>query len=598
MACIIMPLTFATTKTVRIMVSQSYQTIEGFGASDGWNAQCVGDWDDAAKVPIAKLLFSKEFDGAGDPLGIGLSRWRFNIGAGSATQGLLSNIEDPSRRADCFLQEDGTYDWSVQDGEQWFLQQAKDYGVEKMIAWVNSPPIYYTKNGRANTDNTGKYGSSNLRADSYDDYATFLTTVLDHFKSDEGIDFDLISPVNEPQYQWSEGQEGTPWRNSEIAEIARAIDASISSKQLETDIFVAEAGSYKYTCGIEGSAAHSDQMNDFFTSSSPNYIGNLAHVVKGISSHSYWVNDVQSTMRSVRANVAGEANKKGLKVYETEYSMLSEPDESHFPISSDFDRALFLGKLIHYDMSIANCVSWSYWTAMDRSRWNHGNRFLLVNVVPDNGIYGDFTQSTSGTHTADKNLWVLGNFSRFVRPDYVRLATSGTDNQNFMCTSYLSPDSSEIVSVYVNTSYRLTLDQQLELPTGLVEGSTKLYVTSLAYDLAYRGNTAMGETIAIPARSVCTTVTKLEKATAIIEKANLNVVTLFPNPLEDKSLHIDGLQGGETIYIYNMFGNLLINDGVPQNTKNYTVSCVLKAGNYIVEVEGKGAFSQHLLLVK
>lgn len=590
---------FGGNKTVLISTTIKHQTIEGFGASDGWNAQCVGDWNDASKEPIAKLLFSKELDESGNPMGIGLSRWRFNVGAGSATQGDASNIDDPSRRTDCFLQADGTYDWTKQDGERWFLQQAKSYGVEKMIAWVNSPPIYYTKNGRANTDNTSNYGSSNLKEDKYSDYATFLATVLDHFKSIEGVDFDLLSPVNEPQYKWNEKQEGTPWRNDEIANVAHSIDSALTNKNLDIDMFVAEAGSYKYTYKWEGSGSHSDQMDDFFTASSNNYIGDLDHMTQAISSHSYWVNDNEASMKSVREKVDAKAKARNLKVYQTEYSMLSIPDESHFPINSKFDRALFLAKLIHYDLAIANCVSWSYWTAIDRERWDHSNRFYLINVVPNNGIYGDFTESTSGTHTADKNLWALGNYSRFVRPGYVRLNTIGTDDSDFMGSSYLSPDSTELVSVYINTTiFPVTLDQKMTLPEGYVEGATDLYATTKTSDLQYRGETAQGETITLPGRSVCTTVTKLSKSTnlkeILLKQAKIKV---FPNPSVGDDIKIDGLKSGDNLCIYDMAGKIIYQQVINDNNATHTLPIKLNSGIYLLNSQNIKGNKEAILVV-
>ena len=41
------------------------------------------------------------------PKGIGLSLWRFNVGAGSAEQGEASQIASPWMRTECFLQADG-----------------------------------------------------------------------------------------------------------------------------------------------------------------------------------------------------------------------------------------------------------------------------------------------------------------------------------------------------------------------------------------------------------------------------------------------------------------------------------------------------------
>ena len=51
---------------------------------------------------------------------VGLSLWRFNVGAGSSEQGEASGIKEPLHRTECFLQADGRFDWSRQAGQRWF----------------------------------------------------------------------------------------------------------------------------------------------------------------------------------------------------------------------------------------------------------------------------------------------------------------------------------------------------------------------------------------------------------------------------------------------------------------------------------------------
>src|SRR5690349_13585686 len=56
------------------------QIIDNFGGSGCWFSEGIGlSWPGTAKDSIARLLFSKELDHEGRPLGIGLSAWRFNI---------------------------------------------------------------------------------------------------------------------------------------------------------------------------------------------------------------------------------------------------------------------------------------------------------------------------------------------------------------------------------------------------------------------------------------------------------------------------------------------------------------------------------------
>lgn len=107
---------------VVIHLDQPQQRIRNFGASDAWTCQFVGNWPQAKKGQVADWLFSTETDADGKPKGIGLSCWRFNIGAGSAAQ---NNISDDWRQTEGFLKNDLSYDWSRQAGQRWFMQAAK-----------------------------------------------------------------------------------------------------------------------------------------------------------------------------------------------------------------------------------------------------------------------------------------------------------------------------------------------------------------------------------------------------------------------------------------------------------------------------------------
>lgn len=90
-----------------IETDQPCQTMDYFGASDCWSMQFIGLWPQEKQNQVADWLFSTENHENGQPKGIGLSLWRFNVGAGSAEQGEVSQIASPWMRAECFLQADG-----------------------------------------------------------------------------------------------------------------------------------------------------------------------------------------------------------------------------------------------------------------------------------------------------------------------------------------------------------------------------------------------------------------------------------------------------------------------------------------------------------
>ena len=145
-----------------ILTQSPEQHIQHFGASDAWSMQFLGLWSEKQQEQIADWLFSTENDALGKPKGIGLSIWRFNLGAGSEEQGEASQIQ-PGTRTQCFLNADGTYDWSKQAGQRKFLKLAKQRGVPYFLAFCNSAPVFYTKNGLAT--NTGRGGTINLKDD-------------------------------------------------------------------------------------------------------------------------------------------------------------------------------------------------------------------------------------------------------------------------------------------------------------------------------------------------------------------------------------------------------------------------------------------------
>lgn len=515
---------------ITIDINTQYQVMHGFGSSDAWNIDYVGKyWSDAVKEDIARKLFSKETDAQGNPVGIGLSRWRFNIGAGSAEQGSASNIEMPERRVECFLNADSSYNWEKQAGQQWFLKKAAEYGVEELVGFLNSPPRFYTKNGRTNSDNTYRGGPTNLKADHYMLYADFITTVLKHF-SDSGITFAQVSPVNEPQWEWNNGQEGCPWQNMEIKTLVGALDSAIRIKGLDTRILIAEAGSYDDLHQVNGSALTSDQIWRFFNNGNPEYLADYQQMLPGICGHSYWTDGNDATISSARQNISREAKEQGnIELYQTEYCLLSNNYDTKLLNS------VFLGKMIYADLAIAGVSVWDYWTTVERERWNQLNRFYLIRLRPDGGDYADLTNG--GTIDIDKSLWVLGNFSRFIRPGYHRVQVTGaSDLSGLMATGFVSPDTSELVLVYVNWSAEeKTVTHVLSNPSpGYSFKSMIPYVTSSVYNLSRRVTISGGGSYTIPPHSVVTLVANLDSGNLtdidIEENNKEKAFNIYPNP--------------------------------------------------------------------
>ena len=540
--------------SVTIDASIKKQTMQDFGASDCWSTEFVSDYfSESEKTKAAKWLFSKQMDADGNPEGIGLSCWRVNVGAGSVSQGDDSNIAEEIHRTECFLSEDGTYDWTRCDGQQWFMQQAKEYGVEHFVLFSNSPPIYYTITGKANTN--GRTMTCNLRNIYFDEFAEFLASTAQHF-ADEGYNITYISPVNEPQYDWKDNQEGAPWENTDITKLAKRLDKSIRNRELSTKILIPEAGSW-YNLYAGTNAHGNKQLEAFFKrSNTTTYIGNLASVAKAVAGHSYWSCGTNETLKGVRETARAKADEFGVDIIQTEWSMLDDDisTETGFPESyaaaSKMDIALYMGKVIHCDLTFGNMTSWSYWTAFSQEKWGQKNRFHLIrlNATSDIGDESNADIKEGGIVTADKNLWVLGNYSRFIRPGYQRVEMSGADEMNALIGSaWLSPEADTLVAVFVNMD-KGSREVNLSLP-GVDVGDIKAFVTDRTHNLQLDSSLNDATNLKLPSRSVVTVVmTSLENPDGLAD-----ILETKPKH-DDRIWLLNGLQARQPlkgVYIKN-----------------------------------------------
>lgn len=485
---------------IKLNPNQEFQTIHSFGASDAWSTQFVGkNYHLVKRNKIADLLFSDEFDSNGNPLGIGLGLWRFNIGAGSMAQGTLSNIVDEWRRSESFLTSSG-YNWTAQEGQRWFVDAAKNRGVNQFVAFSNSPPIVMTNNGKANSSGGN---SANLSAANHVNFAEFLATVVQNYKSLYGVEFNYISPFNEPQYDWTSGQEGTPWLNTEIASVTRLLNQKLVSKNLNTKIQVAEAGKLNYLYENSDRPGRANQIQDLFSAGSQNYLGNLSNFDNTISGHSYFTTYDTSFLINTRNTLKNSVSNSNpnLKFWMTEYSILeNNPEINGNGRDLGINPAIYMAKVIHADLTLANASSWQWWLAV--SPYNYKDGLVYVdNNTNDGQVY------------ESKLLWGLGNYSKFIKENYKRIGLTRSDNRSVeqsingvLVSAYKSNSGSKQVIVIVN-QLQSTVPIKL-LVEGKTTFNTKIYQTSaLAADnLRFVGVNNEQGTVNIPARSIVTVV--------------------------------------------------------------------------------------------
>lgn len=484
--------------TLSIDASERHQTIDNFGASDAWACQFVGNWPLEKRNAIADLLFSMDTTSNGQPEGIGLSLWRFNMGAGSAQQGEQSGIRDEWRRAESFLDEDGSYNWQRQAGQVWFLNAAKERGVSQFLAFPNSPPVNFTKNGKAFASDA----KANLAPEQYSAFADYMADVMQGVERTQGITFGYISPVNEPQWDWNDGgQEGTPFLNEDMADIVKALNASLERKSLSTKIDIAEAGKINYLYEAADKPGRGNQIEAFFNSSSPHYIGDLSHVSKVVSAHSYFTTSPFRQAVADREKLAAKvASVPGLEFWMSEYCILGDNAGEINGSKRDvgIDPAIYLARVIHNDLTVANATAWQWWLAVSPYDYKDG----LV-YVDKNKADGAFYES--------KMLWALGNYSRFIRPGAVRvsarLAGAKAGDYTLLASSYIDNEKKQLITIAVNSGtepVKVKLDAK-----GATIASIRPYVTTAAENLNPGTLLNSGSDIILAPRSVTTLVAAL-----------------------------------------------------------------------------------------
>lgn len=479
--------------------------ISHFGASDCWAVQYCGLWPEEKKNAMADLLFSTKVNADGKPLGIGLSLWRFNIGAGSADQGKESRISDIYRRTECFLNADGSIDTSKQKGQRWFLRAAKERGVNQFLAFSNSPPVYLTENGLATNIDRPRDGNINLPEKNYEKWAEFLSDFISGIAVQDGIRINYLSPFNEPEWNWDgTSQEGTPASVSNIASMVRLLDEKFSEKKLDTQIIVSESGHFKYMLESGTDHPHCDnEIAALFSPESRYFIGNLKHVPKLMAGHSYWTTSPVNVMQQTRKKLRSALDKYSLGFWQSEVCIMGNDREIGGGGGRDLGMktALYVARLIHNDLCLANANAWHWWLAVSPYNYKDG---LIYITAGENLLDGSFTDS--------KLLWTMGHFSRFIRPGAVRVAVNSeadvNDATGLMLSAYVHDKNRTLTLVAINYDGS---EKNVSIKMNGFDATVfEPFVTSeeSGHDLKPLSKVRVGDTFSIPARSVVTFVGK------------------------------------------------------------------------------------------
>ncbi len=372
------------------------QTVQGIGASAAWWTIDLSHFPRSQQLALAKLLFS--------PAGIDLSGYRYNIGGGGV------GVSNPSRAPQSFLVRPGVYDWSADAAGVGFLELAARYRVPVITGFANSAPAAWT------TDAKSCAGS--LSPGSVTAYARYLAEVVRNLRGRDGVTISYVSPMNEPDNSFSScGQEGMSVPVTERASLIEALSRALGRLAPWARVISDE------------SATGSIQL----VSEAPQWLeqGTTAERLAAVAYHGY-----DYPTDSMLASVQALGNSVGKALWMTE-TCCYDGAGPLIGFGQQYDptmtSGIWLADTIWQDFAVAGDSAFYWWTAassqlgcdplrharcatsFNAQGWNDG----LVYYDPDFRADGNYDLYPV------KRLWVLGNFSRYVRPGAVVHPTTG-----------------------------------------------------------------------------------------------------------------------------------------------------------------------------
>jgi glucuronoarabinoxylan endo-1,4-beta-xylanase len=337
------------------------------------------------------------------------------------------------------------------------MQAAISYGA-KVWATPWSPPASMKSNG--SVDNGGS-----LLAGSYGAYATYLANFVKSLSSLDGISLYAISVQNEPDQ--NQPYDSAIWSAVNFDTfIGTNLGPTFASDGLTgTLIIMPEPSGYGLLTTYAGTT-----MAD---STAAAYVGINAW-------HDY---DNASSVTNPYAS-------QGKKYWETEVSGGSGFGPSLCggcwdPSMAD---ALMWAAIIDDRMAVANANAWHYWWLVDQS------------TTDNEGLIGG-----ASMNTISKRAYMMGNYSKFVRPGFNRIDATHTPQSGILVSAYKNSTSGALVIVAINQNSS-SVSQPFTL-NGTTASSMTPWITSAGLNLAAQSAVTVSDgsfTYSLPASSITT----------------------------------------------------------------------------------------------
>lgn len=399
---------------IQINSSKKFQTYEGIGASGAWWAQIVGGWDnkdengEEIRNVISRLLYSKTD-------GIGMNIYRYNIGGGSAHSG-NGEYSDFARRTESFDTDDGGYDFSRDKNAVYMMHQAVRDGAGEVILFVNSPIEKLTKNGWAHLKKHQLF-RTNLSRKNYLPFAKYCLDVTEHFV-DEGLPVKYFSPVNEPFWIWTGGQEGCHYSPRQSGRVMRVFAKELKKRTKLSSVKLS---------GVENGDIR--WFNKSYTRNLLKY-PEVRECIDAVDLHSYFLHQPLPFFND-RIKFLKRYRKWMDKHYPDMPIKMSEWTHMVGGKNPNMDSAIETVKVMIEDFTLLGVTSWQHWIACSHYDYHDGL------------IYLDIKNKSFET---TKRLYATGNFSKYI-PLGAKHVEAACDDDDIMLVAFENEEKTVLVIV-------------------------------------------------------------------------------------------------------------------------------------------------------
>ncbi len=354
----------------------------------------------------------------------------------------------------------GVYDWNhwgIQSGMRWIQRVNAAYGINRYMVSTWSPPGWMK-------DNNSCTNGGHVRPQFYPDLAALKVLWLKNARTQLGFEASVESVQNEPNMRTT--YDSCEWTNAELTTfVTNHLRSALTTNGLTSRIMVPEPAYYSNFDNSWGFPL----LND----------ANVRAAVNIVATHGYGRTDDFS-------KPCNSCAQYGKPIWQTEDSNLDGK------YNGSIDDGVTWAAEISKALNGGRFSAWFYWWVMTLNNNNEG----LLNVNP-----------TTDSVQAPKRLYVVGQFSRFIRPGSVVLASTSSDST--LQVTAVRPMSGNVTVVLANTgrnSHTVTVNL-----TGLSgpPASVTPYRTSATENQAQLGpvNSSSGTfTITVPAKTVVTLV--------------------------------------------------------------------------------------------